>query len=208
MDFLKDSGDILLIVLLGRLFQSEIVRGKKLNLYVSVSVWGLVNLFVWLCLVEYVFCWGLKCDGMDTDVVNPLTILYICTSRASLLRAWRGLHCSCSRALPTHPVSRDQQLVTKRADFLWTFSTFLICSCVCGSHVVCAYSKIGLTSEVYAWDFTFCGHWWRFRRIKPRALFAFDVTWWTCLFHFRSFCTWTPRYSMLSTWFRGWPPIS
>ena len=55
-----------------------------------------------------------------------------------------------------------------RAAFLWIFSIFSISFCKCGSHTTEPYSKVDLTSAIYA-DFRQCG---RFRWMKPRVELA------------------------------------
>ena len=62
--------------------------------------------------------------------------------------------------------------VTKRAALLCTMSRRAISCFSWGSHTVLAYSRMGLTREVYANDFIFCMLILRFLRRNPSVLFA------------------------------------
>ena len=74
-----------------------------------------------------------------------------------------------------------------------------------GSQTGLAYSRIGLTSPLYAISLTSLGHDEMLRLKKPRVLFAFVQILPTWVFHLKSFVIATPRYLILFTFSKTVP---
>jgi hypothetical protein len=135
---------------------------------------------------------------------NPFDILYSRISLAVFLLSSNDVHCSCPIISVTDEVLW-YRFFTYLAALRWTISIWCLLFCWYGSQVVQAYSRVGLTSDCYAFSFRFELLMLRFLFKKLKVLFAFLQMLVMCSLHFISDVIDTPRYLADWTCSSWWP---
>jgi len=135
----------------------------------SEKVFALIRLFETI---------GFKYASCGIAGTEPFWILYIKMSRLSFLLSFNEGSSRLLSISVTQPCSRDLYMGhMKLAAFRWMLSSVYTSFSRKGSHTVAPYSKVVLTSEMYAVFLTHFGHLLRFLCTKPKVELAFFLIW-------------------------------
>ena len=119
-------------------------------------------------------CWIVLVCSLSAALIftNPFAILHSRISLTVFLLSSNDVHCSCQMISETDEVLW-YRFFTYLAAPRWTISLRCLLFCRYGSQVVQAYSRIGLTSDWYAFSFRFELLMLRFLFKNLKVLFAF-----------------------------------
>ena len=162
----------------GSLFHSGIVWLVNENFQSSVLALCSLNLCRWVRRVRPSAISMQRSSGVTAT--SPCTTLYIGARRWSCRRASDVGHFNLARSSVMLACCRGPTPHIHLMARFWIFSKAYLSLLVCGSHMVAAYSAVGLAKLKYAVCFSCVGHFLRFLRINPRRLlhlFAMIVMW-------------------------------